>query len=150
MVSIEPRWRVGLAAKATLLWAIGAAFSVGGWLSLQRVGVAWIWVPIAVVAGGFTLWAGALGWFDALVGEAVVEEGPIRTIQRRSGLSARLPSGRTAEYLLFRVGPPLVDGARYRIVIGRRSGVMVAWPVRLTDARPSSPARVMSSPTAWT
>lgn len=133
MRRIGARWRVALAAKAALLWGVAAAFFGLGWLSLQRGGVAWLWLPLGLGAGGFSGWAGALGLWDAVRGEAVVEEGPIRTLQRRSGLSARLPSGRTAEYLLFRVGPALVDGARYRIVIGRRSGVMVEAPVRLTD-----------------
>lgn len=134
-MTIPPRLRVGLLLKGLLLAALGLVFfavAVGGlrvdWPLLARL--------------GFSLCFGALGLFpfgvsrfallDALFGRAIEVQGAVALTprQRRAGYSLRLPDGRFAEFLVRNPWAPLVPDARYTVVIGQRSRVIVAPPRR--------------------
>jgi hypothetical protein len=54
-------------------------------------------------------------------------------LRRFSGISFRLPDGRSAEFILYNPGPALVPNRRYAVTVGRWSRVLVAPPRDLGD-----------------
>jgi hypothetical protein len=134
-MTIPPRLRVGLLLKGLLLASLGLGF-----FALAVAGLRTDWPTPARLA--FALVFGALGLFpfgvsrlallDALLGRAVEVPGAIALDerQRRAGYSLRLPDGHFAEFLVRNPWAPLVPGARYTVVLGQRSRVIVAPPAR--------------------
>lgn len=137
-MTIPPRLRVGLLLKGLLLASLGLVF-----FAVALGGLRADWPLLARLA--FSLFFGALGLFpfgvsrsallDALFGRAIEVQGAVALTarQRRAGYSLRLPDGHFAEFLMRNPWEPLVPGARYTVVIGRRSRVLVAPP------RPDTP-----------
>lgn len=125
-------FRVALAGKGALLLGLGAVFAVLGLEAWAR----WHWplparlsaVGLCLVAAGFLAWAAGLALLDAVKGEALEATGAVALKSRRAGYSLRLPSGRFVEYILHNPWEPLTPGARYTVVYGRHSGVLVAPP----------------------
>jgi hypothetical protein len=132
-VRISARFRLGLAAKGLLLLALGALF-VALWLRAGLVGTLFFSVPAV-----FCLWTAALAFADAARGEAVIVSGAVALRSRRSGVSFRLPNGRSAEFLLYNPWSRLVPDATYEVTIGRHSHVLVAPPMRELSAPPRQP-----------
>lgn len=129
-----PAFRVRLALKAVLLVALG-----GGLVWLAKEGATRSTWP-ALARGAWALVFGAVGLFplgparrglaDALDGAAVevTDAVALDARGRRAGYSLRLPDGRFAEFLLWNPGPALVPGARYRLLLARRSRTIAATP----------------------
>lgn len=134
-MTIPPRLRLALLLKGLGLATLGLVFfavAVGGlrsdWPLVARV-------PFALFFGAvglFPFGVSRLALVDALVGEAVevAHAVALQPKQRRAGYSLRLPDGHFAEFLVKNPGEPLVPDARYTVVIGRRSRVLVAPPRR--------------------
>ncbi len=131
---ISARFRLGLAAKGVLLLSLGVVFGVvaagamtkAEWHPALRVAVA---VVLALV-GLFPASQARFALLDAVLGEAIVVDGAVALHSRKSGLSFSLPNGRFGEFLLWNSWEPLVAGATYSLVLGRRSRVIVEAPRR--------------------
>lgn len=135
---IAPRFRIGLALKSLLLLALGGLFTV--LLAVGTLGADRHLLTRAVslivfgVCAAFLVWTAALAFLDALLGRAVKVSGAIALEPARlSGVSFRVAGERTAEFLLYNPWQPLETGARYAIVVGRWSRVLVEPPVKDTS-----------------
>ena len=129
---IAARFRAALAAKGVLLLSLAlvfgallerAALAVERPLSLRLLLAVLFGVPAA-----FLGWTAALAFADAAVGRAVRVTAAQALRSRRSGVSFRLPDGRSAEFLLYNPWEPLKPGQKYDLVIGRCSRVLVEAP----------------------
>ncbi len=133
MIAISPRFRVALAAKAGLLLSLSTFFGVLAFTAWTK----WHWPLLARGSGAALLaiaavsvaWAAALGFADAIRGEALQSPGARPLKSRRAGYSLRLPSGRFVEYVLYNPWPVLAPDQRYTVTYGRHSGVLVAPPL---------------------
>jgi hypothetical protein len=126
---ITPRMRAALAAKAVLLLALAAVFSILASVTfdaerffMTRAAAAVLCAPLSA----FLFVNAARGLLDAMLGRAREVEGAVALASRRSGYSLQLPDGRFAELVLGL--QPLVAGRRYTVLIGRWSNVVVAPP----------------------
>jgi len=134
-MTIPPRVRRALLLKGLGLAALGLVFfavAVGGlradWSLLARVPFSLFFAAL----GLFPFGVSRLALFDALFGEAVevAHAVALQPKQRRAGYSLRLPDGHFAEFLLTNPDEPIVPDARYTVVIGRCSRVLIAAPRR--------------------
>jgi hypothetical protein len=126
---ITPRMRAALAAKAVLLLALAAVFSILASVTfdaerffMTRAAAAVLCAPLSA----FLFVNATRGVLDAMLGRAREVEGAVALASRRSGYSLQLPDGRFAELVLGL--QPLVAGRRYTVLIGRWSNVVVAPP----------------------
>src|SRR4051812_44687997 len=98
MTRISTRFRLAIAAKALLLFALGALFLLLAWGAWSK----WDWPLLARASAAVLLAIGAVslvsaagrGFADAVLGDALVGKGAKPLKSRRSGYSLRLPSGR--------------------------------------------------------
>lgn len=132
MTRISTRFRLAIAAKALLLFALGIVFLGLAWGAWSK----WHWPLLARASGAVLLAIGAVslasaagrGFADAVLGEALVGKGARPLKSRRSGYSLQLPSGRFVEYVLYNPWPSLAPDATYTVVYGKFSGVLVEQP----------------------
>lgn len=130
---IASRFRVALAGKGLLLFSLALVFGA----LLQRGALAGdrhvLLRAVAAVLFGvpffFLVWTSLLAFADAVAGQAVRVDGAVALGKkgRFSGVSFRLPDGRSAEFIL--AGPPIEAGRKYAVTIGRWSRVLVEPPV---------------------
>lgn len=130
--TIPSRYRVALASKASLLLVLMLVFLALTAAVALREGLHWAFkVPLGAffaVNTAFLAWTTWLGAADALFGQAVTVKGAAPLPSRKSGVSFRLPDGRTAEYLLVNNWAATQPDHRYTLTIGRFSHVIVAEP----------------------
>ncbi len=134
---IALRFRFGLAMKALLLLALGALFTVllaaGTFGADRHLVTRAVSAVVFGVCAAFLYWTAALALLDALLGRAVRVTGAVALPpQRLSGVSFRVAGDRPAEFLLYNPWAPLEVGARYAVIVGRWSRVLVEPPVRDT------------------
>jgi hypothetical protein len=76
----------------------------------------------------FLAWTTWLAMADVVFGQAIKVSGATPLPSRRSGISFRLASGGSAEYLLVNAWAPTQQGHSYGLTIGRYSHVIIEEP----------------------
>jgi hypothetical protein len=130
---ISPSFRAALAGKGTLLLALGALYGALAWVLLAGGhGWAFAWrAPLATafaLVGAFLAAGSIRAWADACLAQGCQAEGAVALASRRAGYSLKLPSGRFVEFILFNPWGPLTAGARYTVVYGKYSRILVTPP----------------------
>jgi hypothetical protein len=132
MLRISPAFRLALAGKGALLGSLCLLFvalTLKGTLDAERHVVVRLLSVLFAFPAWFVGWTALLAFADAVLGEAREVTGAIALRSRKAGYSLKMPDGHFAEFILWNPWPiDLVPDRAYRVIIGRRSRVMVAPP----------------------